>query len=177
MFFNRLNKFNKKIGRYNLLSFPVIFHLFNKPEHLTEGVDGYYPKINNYWKARAAAANGDIKEFKKLIKILPWRVCMGFKNTYKLPIENSEILGEGKMSKKEELTTEAAVKRSGAKTRSINYMAQDLYDLWKALYYKAMVLNNTDKPEESKAILNKLIKESDQEYSVKAKEYMDKYII
>lgn len=128
--------FQKKIGRYNSLAYPVICHLFNKQPKISKEVRGHFPKIDDYWKAKKAAQTGDIKEFKKLIKILPWRVAMGFKNTYKLPIDNSEVLGKGKMSDKEALSLEAAVKKSGAKKRVINYNTQDLYDLWKALYFK-----------------------------------------
>ena len=67
---------------------------------------------------------------------------MGFRNSYKLELDKSEILGEAKMSNKEGLTMEAAVKRSGAKARKVNYKSQDLYDLWKALYFK---MANDDK--------------------------------
>jgi len=135
--------FRKHIGCYNALAMPVIHHLFNQVPKAANGIRGHFPKIDDYWCAKHAAAHGNIEEFIKLIPKLPWRVAMGFRNSYKLPIEKSAIMGEAKMSDKEELTTEAAVKRSGAKARKVNYNAQDLYDLWKALYYK-MANDETD---------------------------------
>lgn len=128
--------FQKKIGKFNKYGLPVIGHLFNTPVVVDSKIVGYFPMIDSYWKAKTAASSGDYKEFVKLINILPWRVCMGFKNSYKLPIDVKDILGKAKMSSKETLTTQAAVKRSGAKKRAINYNNQDLYDLWKALYFK-----------------------------------------
>lgn len=144
--------FQKKIGKFNKHALPVVCHLFNTTPSST-GVRGHFPQIDAYWKAKTAAATGNVKEFKKLINILPWRVCMGFKNSYKLPIDNSEILGQSKMSQKETLTTQAAVKRSGAKKRKINYNAQDLYDLWKALYFK-MATDDLDDIEKISAAIN-----------------------
>jgi len=132
-----IDLFKKKIGRYNEFAFPVICHLFNRiPTVASKGIRGHFPKIDDYWKAKSAAQMGDIEEFEKLISKLPWRVAMGFRNSYKLELDKSTIMGESKMSNKEELTMEAAVKRSGAKARKVNYKAQDLYDLWKALYFK-----------------------------------------
>jgi len=132
-----LDLFRKKIGCYNSWAEPVVLHLFNVQPTPMCVLRGHFPKIESYWDAKKYAQNGNIKEFKKLINKLPWRVCMGFKNTYKLDIDNSEIMGKAKMSDKEGLQMEAAVKRSGAKKRKINYDTQDLYDLWKALYFKA----------------------------------------
>ena len=129
--------FEKKIGKYNTHAFPVVCHLFNRlPAIPTEEIRAHFPNIDDYWNAKTAAGRGDIKEFEKLIYKLPWRVAMGFRNSYKLDIDKSKILGESKMSTKEGLTMEAAVKRSGAKSRKVNYKAQDLYDLWKAIYFK-----------------------------------------
>ena len=143
--------FRKKIGCYNVLTYPVVCHLFNKVPISTGELRGHFPKIDDYWQAKTHASLGNIKEFKKLIKKLPWRVAMGFRNKYKLQIDKSEIMGKAKMSDKEELTTEAAVKRSGAKARKINYKAQDLYDLWKALYFKMATdeVENIDKISEA----------------------------
>ena len=139
--------FEKKIGKYNKYAFPVVCHLFNRLPIPGGEVRGHFPNIDNYWKAKTAASTGDVKEFEKLINKLPWRVVMGFRNTYKLDIDKSKILSTSKMSTKEELTLEAAVKRSGAKARKVNYNAQDLYDLWKALYFKMANddLENIDK--------------------------------
>lgn len=145
----------KKIGCYNALALPVVKHLFNWKPVMAEGLQAYYPKIDIYWAAKEAAASGNLEEFKKLINKLPWRVCMGFKNSYKLDIDNSDIMGKGKMSDKEGLQLEAAVKRSGAKKRTVNYNAQDLYDLWKALYFKMAIGDVSNIDDISEAIENK----------------------
>jgi hypothetical protein len=146
-----MNLFKKKIGCYNELAFPVVCHLFNRIPMAANGIRGHFPKIDDYWAAKTSALSGDVREFKKLINKLPWRVAMGFRNSYKLQIDKSDIMGKAKMSSKEELTTEAAVKRSGAKARKINYKAQDLYDLWKALYFKMATdeVENVDKISEA----------------------------
>jgi len=147
--------FDKKIGRYNRLAYPVVCHLFNKTPFVMEGKSrGHFPMIDTYWAAKTAAHVGDLEEFKKLINKLPWRIAMGFRNSYKLNIEKSEILGEAKMSEKETLTLESAVKRSGAKKRKINYDTQDLYDLWKALYFKVANNDKDSLDEISNAIEN-----------------------
>jgi len=88
-----------------------------------------------------AAYRGDVDTFKKLMKKLPWRTVIGFRNTYKLPIDKAEIMGEAKMSDKDKLQTQSAQKRSGVKkVRKVNYEKQDLYALWKLFYHK--LLNN-----------------------------------
>jgi hypothetical protein len=88
-----------------------------------------------------AAQKGDLTTFRKHMKKLPWRTVIGFRNTYKLPIEKSEILGAAKMSDRDLMQTQTAQKRAGAKTvRSVNYKKQELYDLWKLYYHK--LLNN-----------------------------------
>jgi hypothetical protein len=147
--------FSKKIGIFNSLAYPVVCHLFNQTPAVSEGIRAHFPMIDLYWKAKTVAGAGNLEEFKKLINKLPWRVAMGFRNNYKLGIEKSVILGESKMSTKETLTTQAAVKRSGAKKRDINYNAQDLYDLWKALYFKIATNDTNDIDEIAKAIDNK----------------------
>jgi len=128
--------FKKMIGRYSVYSYPIVCHLFNKPMAAIDGLKAHTPKIDAYWAAKVAAQQGNIKEFVKLIDHLPWRVCMGFKNSYKMDIDNSLIMGKAQMSNKEKVQTQAAVKRSGAKKRTINYNTQDIYDLWKLLYFK-----------------------------------------
>ncbi len=150
--------FRKKIGRYNEWAAPVVNHLFNVDPSEIHTVKGHYPKIDAYWTAKKAAQTGNLEEFKKLINKLPWRVCMGFKNTYKLDIDNSDIMGKGKMSDKEGLQMEAAVKRSGAKKRAVNYDSQDLYDLWRILYFKAANDDTDNIDKISKAIENNIAK-------------------
>jgi hypothetical protein len=101
----------------------------------------YFPLMESYLNLKLAAASGDVDDFKKHMKKLPWRTVIGFRNTYKLAIDLSEVMGKSKMSDKDKLQTQAAQKRSGAKTvRTVNYKKQDLYDLWKLFYHK--LLNN-----------------------------------
>jgi hypothetical protein len=150
--------FQKKIGRYNQYAEPVVYHLFNKIPKNQEKLRGHFPQIDNYWLARSYAIEDNIEEFKKLIYKLPWRVMMGFRNSYKLDIDKSEIMGKAKMSDKEELQLEAAVKRSGAKKRKIDYKAQDIYDLWKALYFKVYTDDSENIEKISEAIEEKMDK-------------------
>ncbi len=142
--FNILNGnevlFDKWIGRYNDKALPVFFHIFDKrPVYKTEKAVVYFQKIDRYWKLRKAAQDGNVEEFRSLMKGMPNRTVMGFRNTYKVAIEKSEVFENAKMSDRESLQMEAAVKRSGAtKPKAINYKNQDIYDLWKAFYFKLM---------------------------------------
>ena len=130
--------FMKHIGRYNDKSFPVFCHIFDK-EPVRGALEVYYPKIDRYWALRYAAQKGDVANFKKYMKGMPTRTVMGFRNTYKVPIDISQIYETAKMGDREALQMEAAVKRSGAKKpKEINYKAQDIYDLWKAFYFKVL---------------------------------------
>jgi hypothetical protein len=132
--------FQKLIGRYNRNSYPIVHFLFGNEPALKE-VAPYFPQVEAYLNCRTAAQSGDPKEFKKYMKKLPWRTVIGFRNTYKLDIEKSEILASSKMSDRDLMQTQTAQKRAGAKTvRAVNYKKQDLYDLWKLYYHK--ILNN-----------------------------------
>ena len=138
-----INKFFGKYGTRQVL--PIVFHLFDENYFIIMGGKGtsiYYPKINAYWEARIAARLGDVDEFKKIIKYLPVRTSMGFRNTFKLPIDKEEIYKKSTMGEKEKLQMETAAKKSGVKIK-VNYSKQDLYDLFKALYHKVMT-GNTD---------------------------------
>jgi hypothetical protein len=137
--------FQKLIGRYNRNALSVVNFLFGYPgpfkEAYSSDVKPYFPQIESYFALKQSAQSGDIKEFKKHMKKLPWRTVIGFRNTYKLDIDKSEIFGTSKMSDKDKMQTQSAQKRSGAKTvRKVNYDKQDLYDLWKLFYHK--ILNN-----------------------------------
>ncbi len=128
---------NKFFGRYSVRhALPVIYHLFDK--QVKSNI--YYPKINAYWEARYAARNGNVDKFKELIKYLPVRTSMGFRNTFKLPIDKEDIYKKSTMGSKEKLQMETAAKKSGVKIK-VNYEKQDLYDLWKALYHKVLTKN------------------------------------
>lgn len=140
--FNILNGndrlFKKHIGRYNDKALPVVYHIFDHPPPEAT-LTVRYPKIEKYWNLRKAAQDGNAVQFRKLMKGMPNRTVMGFRNTYKVPVEISEIYEVSKMGGKEALQMEAAVKRSGAtKQKEINYKGQDIYDLWKAFYFKVL---------------------------------------
>ena len=140
---NNKKLYTKLIGRYNRNALPIVCFLFGSPQassHIHQA-QAYFPMVENYYALKEAAATGNIPGFKKHMKKLPWRTVIGFRNTYKLDIEKSEILGKSKMSDRDLMQTQAAQKRAGAKTvRKVNYKKQELYDLWKLYYHK--LLNN-----------------------------------
>jgi len=126
--------FDRWIGRYNQESIPVMYYLFDK-EVPKNKVFVNFQKIDKCQKLKGAAINGDLDLFKKYMKGLPQRTVIGFRNTYKVPIELGDVYEKAKMSNREALQMEAAVKKTGTKTK-VNYKAQDIYDLWKAFYFK-----------------------------------------
>lgn len=140
--------FQKLIGRYNRNAKPIVYFLFNAPGRVVpvdKSVQAYFPLVDAYLDLKQTAIMGDLDEFRKNMKKLPWRTVIGFRNTYKLGIDKSEIMGETKMSDKDKLQTQTAQKRAGVKqVRKVNYEKQDVYDLWKLFYHK--LLNND--PEE-----------------------------
>jgi hypothetical protein len=144
---NNEKLFQKLIGRYNRNALPVVQFLFgitNDPKTTAP----YFPQIESYITLRYSAQIGDIDTFKKEMKKLPWRTVIGFRNTYKLNVDISEILGSSKMSNKDKVQTQSAQKRSGIKTvREVNYANQDLYSLWKLFYNKLL---NSDKDQMDK---------------------------
>lgn len=131
--------FQKFIGRYNRHAFPVLQHLFDYQVVFKKKTQAYFPKIEQYHELKAAAKSCDVGAFKKVMKGMPDSTVLGFRNLYKVPIELSEIYEKTNISSRKSIQTEAAVKRSGAKAK-VNYKNQDIYDLWKALYFK--LLNN-----------------------------------
>jgi hypothetical protein len=129
--------FMKWVGRYNQQAAPVFMHIFDK-EPVRGGLAAYFPKIDQYWALRRAAQKHDMPNFVKYMRGMPQRTVIGFRNTYKVPIELSEIYEKTKMSDRDKIQMESAAKRSGTKTFKVNYMKQELYDLWKAFYFKLM---------------------------------------
>lgn len=130
--------FNKWVGRYNRLAEPVFYHLFDKQPKMRAKATGHFPMIKQYWNLKNAAKTGDVEKFRKLMKGMPQRTVIGFRNLYKIPIELSEIYEKSKMSDKDALQSEAAVKRSGAKRAEIDYKKYDVYELWKSFYFKLL---------------------------------------
>jgi hypothetical protein len=152
--------FRKNLGSFilGIQGMPVLFHLFDRdiPDISKGNIQVYFPKIASYKDAQNAAKSGDLEAFKKLIPVLPFRTMMGFRNTYKLNIEKSEIMGKSKMSGRESLKMESAVKRSGAQDRKVNYDNQELLDLFKAMYNK-ITKNEKDNAEKIAEAIDKKI--------------------
>jgi hypothetical protein len=144
--------FSKWIGRYNMESYPVFRHIFDK-EPYRKGLSTYFPKIDQYWSLRMAAQSKDVTEFRKYMKGMPQRTVMGFRNTYKVPIELSEVYETSKMTDREKIQLESAAKKSGSKTFKVDYKKQDLYDLWKAFYHKLIECESDNIDEIEEAIL------------------------
>jgi hypothetical protein len=148
--------YKKLIGRYNRNAFPILCFLFGSPQASAQAhqAQAYFPLVESYCALKETAIAGNVAVFKKHMKKLPWRTVMGFRNTYKLPIEKSEILGASKMSDRDLMQTQTAQKRAGAKTvRKVDYKKQELYDLWKLYYHKILNNDGTD--------LNKIVQALD----------------
>lgn len=148
------NLFMKWIGRYNEKALPVFMHLFDK-EPVRQGLSTFYPKIDQYWSLRKAAQTGNVQDFMKYMKGMPQRTVVGFRNTYKVPIELSSIYEKAKVSDREAIQMETAAKRSGAKNFTVNYMKQGLYDLWKAFYHKLLTGDSDNMDDIEAAIVDK----------------------
>ena len=129
--------FYKFIGKHNRHALPVIQHLFDVQPITSKKTVGYFPKIEQYHALKAAAVTGDVEAFKKLMKGMPESTVMGFRNSYKVPVEISEIYEKAKMSGRKALQMESAAKKAGTKVK-VNYKSQDIYDLWKAFYFKLL---------------------------------------
>jgi hypothetical protein len=132
--------FRKLIGRYNNNAYPVLCHLFNRT---IPGEGPYFPLIEKYYHLRYAAQSGDVVKFKEVMKDLPIRTVMGMRNLYKIKVNKSEVLQKTKMSVKDTIQMQAAVKKAGVK-RDVNYDKQDIYDLFIFLYFKIDNDDETD---------------------------------
>jgi len=135
--------FQKFIGRYNRGAYPVLYHIFNK-DIPPKGF--YFPMIDQYYHLREAAQKANVEEFRKYMKKLPIRTVMGMRNLYKVQIDKAELLEKTQTSTKDKIQMQAAAKRTGAKL-DVNYNKQDIYDLFKFLYFEIDKMNeeNTDK--------------------------------
>jgi hypothetical protein len=137
--------FRKFIGRYNSFSFPVVCHIFNKD---IPSKGHYFPMIEQYYQLKGSAQNGNVDEFRKYMKGMPERTVMGMRNLYKVDIPISELKDKTQKSEKDKIQGQQAAKRAGTKI-DINYKKQDIYDLFKFLYYK---LKNNDEEDVNKII-------------------------
>jgi len=147
-----MNLYSKWIGRYNNEAYPVFCHIFDR-EPYSEGLATFYPKIDHYWSLRKAAQSGNVTTFRKYMKGMPQRTVMGFRNTYKVPVEMAEIFKTAKMTDREKIQMESAAKKSGATTFKVNYKKQELYDLWKAFYHKLITGDSSNIDELEAAIV------------------------
>lgn len=151
--------FDKFIGKRNVDAFPVICHIFDKDVSKYKSFGDpkslhlMFQKINQYGKLKEAAQKQDVEKFRTLMKGMPMRTAMGFRNLYKVAIDKAELFEKADMSERETIQMEAAMKKSGAK-KEINYEKQEIYDLWKAFYYKVITKDNTNLDKISKAIDN-----------------------
>lgn len=147
-----VQSFVKCVGKKYESFFPFMFYLFNKE---IKGLSGKtylrFPKIEKYYLLRDAAIKGDVKKFEKLMADMPYRTVLGFRNTYKLPVELKEVIQESKMSDREALQKQSAAKRSGA-TLKVNYKTQEIYDLLKLFYHKVLTNDKKDLKEISDII-------------------------
>lgn len=133
--------FNKYIGKYNPDCRIVIEHLFDKD--IKWGKVSKYPKIKEYYHLKEIASGKNSDKFLSFIKTskLPMRTVMGFRNTYKLDIDLSDVYKQSKLSNKESIQLEKAASRSGTKLK-VDYEKSDLYDLWKTFYNKVLTNDN-----------------------------------
>ncbi len=145
--------FDKWIGRYHTNAIPVILYIFDKP-YPTDTVLTYYKKIGQVMKLKEAAIKDDVTAFKNYMKGLPILTVMGYRNTYKVTIEKSYIYEKTQLSNRQSIQMQSSSKKSGAKV-AVNYNKQDIYDLWKILYHKAITGDNTDINEIKKCLNDK----------------------
>ena len=137
-----LVQFEKLIGRYNKNAGPVVYYIFNK-EYPKKSISAYFKKINQCIQLREAASKKDADAFENLMKGLPLRTVMGFRNTYRVPIEIKDVMEDTSVSTKEALQMQSAAKRVGGKIK-VDYKKQDIYDLWKILYHKVLTGEKDD---------------------------------
>lgn len=144
---NDTKLFEKRIGRYNQHAFPVLLFLF---DYYIEETG--FKKLDQCLQLKKASIEGDVEKFEKLMKGLPMRTVLGYRNTYRVPIELKDLYGSTKISAKDALQSETAAKRAGTKIK-VDYKDQDIYDLWKAFYHKAQI-GDMDNVDEIAAAIN-----------------------
>jgi len=146
--------FMKRIGRYHPDAFPVICYVFNRPLQKNV-VYTRFAKIDQVQELSKAAKAGDVDSFKKHMKGLPNLTVMGYRNTYKIPVELSIVYEKAKMGSRQSLQMESAAKKAGTKIK-VNYKNQDIYDLWKAFYHKVTIGDQSNIKEVTEAIRFKM---------------------
>jgi len=152
--------FDKWIGRYHPNAFPVMCYLFDK-ELPKDQVHAFFPKIERVLQLKVAAQTKNADSFKKLMNGLPHLTVMGYRNTYKVDIPIADIFEKSKVSGRQAVQMQAAAKRQGAKVK-VNYAKQDIYDLWKVLYYKLLAGD----PDDSDKIIDAIGKQSERKEKI-----------
>lgn len=150
----------KYIIRYNPEARGIFNFLFGKEISTTDLKK--LPKIADYIALKEAATSSNLKNFQEIVdkKTLPHEVIMGFRNTFKVPIDLKVVHEKGKMSDKQSLKMESATTRAGG-TKEVNYENQELYELWKVLYHKVNTKDTSKVPDVVKAINSKSEKKLD----------------
>jgi len=145
--------FRKFIGRWNPDAYPAVLHIFNKLDPRAAADLTNFPKIAVYQELREAAQSRNATKFQKVAekKVLPEETLMGFRNMYKVPIEQKKVLETGTMSERKKLQMQSTAKRTGTKV-SVDYTKQELYDLWKLFYHKILQDDKDDIKKVSDAI-------------------------
>jgi hypothetical protein len=117
-----------------------------------------YPKVFSYIRARELARAygttlgdseraGMLDHFKTHIKALPYEVAMGFRNTFKLPIEPKDLMETAKLSERQKAGMQAAAAREGAQVE-LNPAKLPQRDLLRMFYLAATVGVDTNIPVE-----------------------------
>lgn len=146
--------YNKYIGKYNPNNCHILLcHLFDmdiKWEKITS-----FPKIKEYYDLRKIAESKNSNKFISFIKNskLPLRTVIGFRNTFKLDVDLSEVYKKSKLSNKESIQLEKAASKTGTKLK-VNYENNDIYDLWKTFYNKVLT-NDNDNLDKISEVINK----------------------
>ena len=143
--------FDKYIGKYNSDSFVLFHFLFSKSVELFKKLElkeiMKFEKVCVYCALSEFAKKGMKEDFLKLVEdkknSIPYEVLLGFRNTYKLNIPVADLMLKGKMSEKQKIMNQSHAKREGTKIE-VNYMKQDLYDLWKIYYHKVLTKEYDD---------------------------------
>jgi len=141
--------FRKFVGRYNKDAFLVVCHIFNCYDLAEKRI--YFSMLDNYNNLKKASEIGDVDKFRKYMKTLPIRTVMGMRNLYKVPIKKSELYEKTQLSNKDKIQMQEASKRSGAKVE-VDYNKQDIYNLFKFLYFNIQNKKEDDLDKILKAI-------------------------
>lgn len=137
-------------NKYPLIS-PVVQFLFGSLLNTED-----FPKFQLYKELKNAAKKGYANIFIELAKQkqIPFETLLGFRNTYKLDVEISELYNIGKMSETQKFQAQSAAKKSGIELK-VDFNKQDIYNLWKLFYVKTIGKEKDKIDEIAEAIMKK----------------------